>query len=135
MDAPAAVLAERFYQAFLAADAAALGEVVAPACAWIVRLETVLSGAHRGADGIAGLRRRIDELSGGTWRPLRDDSFDVAASEWHAVVMDRFLAQRGGRQLDSHEAIILAVEGGRIVRLFHYVHDPEVFASFWSGVE
>jgi hypothetical protein len=35
--------------------------------------------------------------------------------------------------LDSHEAIVIAVEEGWIVRLFHYVHDPAAFTTFWSA--
>jgi hypothetical protein len=46
--------------------------------------------------------------------------------------MDRFVGERGGRRLDSHEAMVAAVEQERIVRLFHYVHDPTGFAEFWS---
>jgi ketosteroid isomerase-like protein len=125
-------LVEHFYRAFLAADREALAALVAPEAAWIVRLDTVLSGAHVGADGIAALRRNIDELTVGTWRPLREDSFDIATSQWHAVIMDRFLAERGERRLDSHEAVIVAVEEGRITRLFHYFHDPAAFEAFWS---
>ena len=125
-------LVERFYRAFLAADREALAALVAPEAAWIVPLETALSGAHRGPEGIAALRRRMDELSSGTWRPLRDDSFDIATSLWHGVIMDRFLAERGERRLDSHEAVIVAVEDGRVTRLFHYLHDPAAFAAFWE---
>jgi ketosteroid isomerase-like protein len=125
-------LGERFYRAFLVADEDALSEVVDEAAVFVVRLDTLLSGAHRGPQGIAELRRTIDRLTGGTWRPLRDDSFDVVVSPWHAVIVDRFLAERDGRRLDSHEAIVVAHEGGRIVRLFHYLHDPDGFAQFWS---
>jgi ketosteroid isomerase-like protein len=125
-------IAQDFYRAFLAADRETLAEVVAPEAAWIVRLETALSGAHVGPAGIAALRRQIDELTAGTWRPLREDSSDIATSQWHAVIMDRFLAERGERRLDSHEAVIVAVEDGRISRLFHYLHDPAAFEAFWS---
>jgi ketosteroid isomerase-like protein len=125
-------LVERFYLGFLDADGAALAELVAPEAEWIVPLDTVLSGAHSGPDGIASLRNRIDELTAGTWRPLSANSFDIATSPWHAVIMDRFLAQHRERRLDSHEAVIIAVEGGRIARLFHYLHDPAGFAAFWS---
>ena len=125
-------LGQRFYRAFLAADREALGKVVAPEATWIVRLDTVLSGGHRGPEGIVALRRQIDELTAGTWRPLREDSFDIAESASHAVIMDRFLAERGERRLDSHEALIVAVEEGRIARLFHYLHDPAAFEAFWS---
>src|ERR687887_89510 len=125
-------LAEHFYRAFLAADREALAKVVAPEAAWIVQLDTALSGTHVGPDGIAALRRQIDELTAGTWRPLRKDSFDIATSQSHAVIMDRFLAERGERRLDSHEAVIVAVEEARIARLFHYLHDPGAFEAFWS---
>jgi len=125
-------IVEHFYRAFLAADREALAKFVVPEAAWIVQLNTALSGAHRGPDGIAALRLRIDELTGGTWRPLREDSFDVATSPWHGVIMDRFLAERGERRLDSHEAVVVAVGDGHITRLFHYLHDPAAFAAFWS---
>jgi ketosteroid isomerase-like protein len=125
-------LVEHFYRAFLAADREALNKFVAPGAAWIVRLDTVLSGEHRGPEGIAALRRQIDELTNGTWCPLREDSFDIATSPRHAVIMDRFLAERDERRLDSHEAVIVAVEEGRITRLFHYLHDPVAFGAFWS---
>jgi ketosteroid isomerase-like protein len=125
-------LVEDFYRAFLAADGETLVEVVAPEATWVVRLDTALSGAHVGPVGIAALRRKIDELTARTWRPLREDSFDIATSQWHAVIMDRFVAERGERHLDSHEAVVVAVEDGRVTRLFHYVHDPAAFAAFWS---
>jgi ketosteroid isomerase-like protein len=125
-------LVEHFYRAFLAADREALAEVVSPEAPWIVRSDTALSGAHVGPDGIAALRRQIDELTAETWRPLREDSFDIATSQWHAVIMDRFVAERGERRLDSHEAVIVAIEEGSITRLFHYLHDPAAFQDFWS---
>ncbi|NUR76910.1 MAG: hypothetical protein HOQ28_11590 [Thermoleophilia bacterium] len=39
-------LVEDFYRAFLAADREALAKVVAPEAAWVVRLDTALTGAH-----------------------------------------------------------------------------------------
>jgi ketosteroid isomerase-like protein len=119
---------EHFYRAFLDADREVLAKVVAPEAAWIVRLDTALSGAHVGPKG----HRVPAPPNRGTWRPLREDSFDIAASPWHAVIMDRFLAERGERRLDSHEAVIVAVEEGRVTRLFHYLHDPAAFAAFWT---
>jgi ketosteroid isomerase-like protein len=125
-------LVERFYRAFLDADRDELAEMVVPDAAWVVPLDTIVSGTHVGPSGITSLRGRLDELTAGTWAPLRADSFDVAASPWHGVIMDRFVAERGERRLDSHEAVIVAVEDGRVVRLFHYLHDPITFAAFWS---
>ena len=125
-------LGERFYTAFLAADEAALADVVAPDAVLVVRGRSRLAGGHRGPAGIAALRRTIAELTRNSWGPLREDSHDITESEWHAVVLDKFLGERNGRELSSHEAFVLAVEDGRIVRLFHYVHDPDGFAAFWA---
>lgn len=108
-----------------------MGAVVAPDAVLAVRGTGRLSGGHHGPSGIAALRRTIAELTGDTWRPLGDDTYDVTESEWHAVVLDKFLGKRGSKELSSHEAFVLAVEKGRIVRLFHYVHDPDAFAAFW----
>jgi ketosteroid isomerase-like protein len=57
-------LVEHFYRAFLAADRKALAKVVSPETAWIVRLDTALSGAHVGPDGMSkqehsSLRRKL----------------------------------------------------------------------------
>jgi ketosteroid isomerase-like protein len=57
-------LVEHFYRAFLAADREALAKVVSPETAWIVRLDTALSGAHVGPDGMSkqehsSLRRKL----------------------------------------------------------------------------
>jgi ketosteroid isomerase-like protein len=123
---------DAFYRSFLAGDRNALAEVVVPKAAWIVPLDSIVSGAHTGPDGIVALRRMLHELTSGTWRPLRDDSVDIATSQWHGVIMDRFQAERGERRLDSHEAVIVAVEQDRIVRIFHYLHNPAGFAAFWS---
>lgn len=125
-------IVRRFYGAFLAANRDTLAEVVAPEATWLVPLETAISGAHVGPDGIVALRQQLDLLTGGSWHPLRADSFDVATSDWHAVLMDRFLAEHGDCRLDSHEAVIVALADGRITRLFHYLHDPDGFASFWA---
>jgi len=125
-------LVKDFYDAFLAADRDALAAVVSREAAWTVPLDTAISGVHVGPDGIAALRQQLSELTGNSWRPLREDSFDIATSDWHVVIMDRFLASRDARRLDSHEAVIAAIADGRITRLFHYLHDPDGFAAFWS---
>ena len=124
--------AEEWYGAFLAADRGALAKVVASSASWVIPLDTVLSGSHHGPNGMASLREQIAELTDGTWQPLRDDSVDIAASVSHAVIMDRYVDERSGRRLDSHEAVILAVECGYIARVFHYLHDPVSYAEFWA---
>ena len=125
--------AELFYRAFLDQDERALADVLDRDALLIIRGDSALTGDHRGPDGILELRRLIDRLTDATWRPLHPDSFDIAASEHHAVIMDRYIAERGARKLDSHEALVVAPGSGAPIRhLFHYVHDPGAHAAFWS---
>jgi ketosteroid isomerase-like protein len=127
------VNAERFYRGFVAADRDAIADTVGEDAIWAIAGNSLLAGEHRGPAGIVALRELIARLTDGTWRPLREDSFDIAVSEHHAVIMDRFLAERAGRKLDSHEAIVVARAGcGPIYRLFHYLYDPTTHAAFWS---
>ncbi|HYZ77894.1 MAG TPA: hypothetical protein VE596_11030 [Gaiellaceae bacterium] len=125
--------AESFYRAFIAADRETLARVIAPQARLVIGGDTAISGMHAGPEGIGSLRLRLRDLTDGTWHPLRPDSFDIATSSAHAVIMDRFIAQRRDLRLDSHEAIILAAKEGRVMVLFHYLHHPAPFAAFWAA--
>jgi hypothetical protein len=61
------------------------------------------------------MRQTMSELTGGTWRALRDDSYDnIVSSEHHSFAIDRFLADRDGKKRVSHEAILVLSEGGKV---------------------
>jgi len=47
-------------------------------------------------------------------------------------VIDRFLAERGGKHLDSHQAILVLAEDGKVKTLLHYFFDQHAFDDFWS---
>lgn len=65
-------------------------------------------------------------------RSLRDDSYDIVSSKYHAFAIDRVVAERQGKQLDSHEAILVLVEGGKVKTLIHYFFAQHHFDDFWS---
>ena len=90
------------------------------------------AGSHRGKDAIVGIIGRLHALNSGTFRALREDSHDVCVSEHHAVLMDRFLAKRGDRQLDTHLAFVVVTEGGKVTLLLPYFYDQYVWDEFWS---
>jgi hypothetical protein len=75
-------------------------------------------GLHVGLEPILGLLRRLASL-----QPVRDDAYDIAESEHHAVLMTRLV----GSGLDSHHVIVLVAEGGRLARAFHHVFDLYAF--------
>jgi len=125
-------LTARFYLAWRDADYDALAGVLAPDAEWVMTGRSRFSGTTKGCEAVIAMRRQMSELTRGTWRPLRHDSFDVISSDYHTVVMDRFLAERDGKSLDSHEAILALAEGGKVKTLLHYFFDQHAFDDFWS---
>jgi ketosteroid isomerase-like protein len=125
-------LAERFYLAWRDADYDVVGDVLAPDAQWIMSAAAASPAQERAARQIIEARRLMSELTGGTWRALRDDSYDIVSSEYHSFAVDRFLAERNRKQLDSHEAILVLAEGGRVKTLLHYFFDQHHFDDFWS---
>jgi ketosteroid isomerase-like protein len=125
-------LAERFYLAWRDAGYEALSGLLASDAQWIMTGRSRFAGTTKGREAIIGMRRRMAELTSGTWRALRDDSYDIVASDHHTLVLDRFLAERNGKQFDSHEAILVLIEGGKVKTLLHYFFDQRHFDDFWS---
>jgi ketosteroid isomerase-like protein len=122
----------RFYLAWRDADYGKLGDLLAPAAQWIMAGNSRFAGATRGRGAIIAMRQEMSDLTGATWHALREDSYDIVSSEFHSFAIDRFLAEREGRKLDSHEAILVLVDGGKVQTLLHYFFDQQHFDAFWS---
>lgn len=131
MDGDGAIV-RRFYDAFLAEDWATLGSLVAEDAYWSVAGESLLAGEYKGRERVVALFRAIKDLSSGTFRPLRADSWDVLVSPHHVALMDLFLAEREGKSLRSHEAWVIELEEGLVKAGFHYLEDGRRFDDFWS---
>lgn len=122
----------RFYTAFLQGDMHNLSQGTTEDVEWHIRGRSALAGIHRGRDAVIALRNRMAEGSSGTYRPLRPDSHHIFAGEAHAALYDRFLAERSGKHLDSHEVLTFSGSRERIRHIFHYFFDQQAFDVLWS---
>lgn len=125
-------VAVRFLDAFLAWDFDTLASLIAEDAFWGVSGSSLLAGSYRGRDEVVGLFRKIEQLSGGSFRPLRPDSRDFLESPSHVAILDLFLAERDGKALRSHEAWVIELEDGLVKAGFHYLEDGRAFDDFWS---
>ena len=123
---------ERFHHAFITNDGPVLSQLLADAVDMHMTGRSPFAGSHRGKDAVLSFVRRLHELSGGTFRPLRDDSHDVMVSEHHAMLTDRFLAEREGKRLDTHVGFIVVTEDGKVSLLLPYFYDQYAFDDFFS---
>jgi len=73
-------LAEPFYLAWRNTDFNALHNLLAPDAQWIMTGRSGFAGTTKRRDAIIAMRRSMSELTGGTWRALRDDSYDIVSS-------------------------------------------------------
>lgn len=131
MDDRVAVV-KRFYDAFLADDFAALAALLADDVFWLVDGRTQISGEYHGRESVAALFRRMKELTGGTFRPAGPETWDILVSPHHIALVDLFRATRNGRSLNSHEAWVMHLQGGKITSGFHYIESVSNFLDFWS---
>lgn len=104
--------------------------LVAPNAESIMTGRSLFAGTTRGRDAIIAMRRQMSELTGGTWRAPRDDSYDIVSSGYHVTVIDRYLGERNGKQLDSQESILVHVEEGKSSAFLHYFFDQHAFDKF-----
>lgn len=123
---------ERFHRAFIDNDLTGLDELLADGVELHMTGRSPFAGSHKGKAAILSFVRRLHELSGGTFRPLRDNSHDVMVSEHHAMLSDRFLAEREGKRLDTHVGFIVVTEGGKVSLLLPYFYDQYAWDEFWS---
>ncbi len=123
---------EQFHAALLSKEAGALQELLADDAEWHAAGRSAIAGSHKGKDAIIRLVEHIHAASGGTFRPLRADSHDVMASEYHAVLMDRFLAERDEKRLDTHVLFVVVTERGKVKLLLPYFYDQYAWDEFWQ---
>src|SRR5437867_4025486 len=118
-------VAQTIFDALREGDVERLRPFLTAESTWELSGRSALAGTHRGADAILGVLRRVAEL-----RPIRPDAYDVMASEYHAVLTTRLIADG----LDSDHAIVVVADAdGRLDRTFHYLFDLYAFDAFFAG--
>lgn len=123
---------QRFWKAVLDSDFGVLETIVSDDSVFYIGGKSALAGSHKGAAGIGALIRKADELTADTLSAVRDDSADFMASEHHGVILDRIIATRDGKSLDSHIALVAHVEGGKLDQIFLYLENQYAFDEFFS---
>ena len=121
-------VATRFYRALLEDDQAGLEATVDP------DVFVGLAGEERhGLEQLKAFAHRLRTVTGGSLRRWSSDSADIVGSEYHGVILDRWLAERDGEKLDQHLAIVVAdLKAGRATAVFIYGYDTVALRQFWQ---
>lgn len=127
-----AAVVKRFYDAVLADDFETAAALLDQNVFWNIDGTTAISGEYTGREAVVGLFRRIKALTDGTFRAAGPETWDILMSTHHVALLDLFHGSRGGKSLDSHEAWVMHLRGGRITEGFHYIESLSNFTSFWS---
>ncbi|HUR69674.1 MAG TPA: nuclear transport factor 2 family protein [Candidatus Thermoplasmatota archaeon] len=126
---PHADLAQRFFGAFAKKDIDAARACLAPHVTWHVPGQSVISGAHRGPDGVLAYFAKLRALTEGTWQA---HPIDLLAGKSGAIVLARGTGARQGRRFDATYALHLRMEGGLIVEARLYPEDLSALDAFWG---
>lgn len=121
---------EGLYRALVDKDADAIRAVLADDVQMDFGGKGRLSGQHRGRDAVGSVLGELSAL-----RPKLPDAWDVCVSDHHAVLMDWFEAERDGETFLGYVALVCAVDGGRILRLFPYFEDQYAFDRFFAPTD
>jgi hypothetical protein len=89
--------------------------------------------ANEGA-GLDHLRALLDRVHRHRLRTWGDDSADVLVSDHHALVLDRWLAQAGGDELDQHVTVLFADrrDDGKFGLVSIYGYDSAAVERFFT---
>jgi ketosteroid isomerase-like protein len=117
------------YEAFQRGDLDALRAIFDEDIAWHIGGRSQISGDYRGIDDVFGFFGRIFELSGGTFAV---DVLDIVANDDHAFVLVKLRAQRTSRTLDSTEAHVWNMAGGKATGFWGLPKDFYSSEDFWS---
>jgi uncharacterized protein len=127
---PSAAVVRAFYAARARADAAAVGEMLAPDVVWHeAGSRPPYTGTLTGSEAVLAMIAKARGLTGGTFRLELDD---VLANDRHAVALVVWTAERDGRSLRGREVAVFRVRHGRIVEVRFYPDDSRTVDEFWA---
>jgi ketosteroid isomerase-like protein len=117
-------------EAFIRGDLDTLqGQFFADGIVWHVPGKDPLGGEYTGMEQVRDYLSRAFQLFRGT---VDIELQDVLANDRHAVALFRSRAERNGRRLDTFDAVIFRVEGGKFTEVWHRSEDPYASDAFWS---
>lgn len=124
-----ATLIRRGYEAFSAADIAALSELIADDAVQHMPGHNVFSGDHKGRNAILAMYGQLAERSGGT---LKVELEEVYANDDQVVTVYHSTGTRDGKQLDTRHALVFQMRGEQAVELTDVSDDEAADDAFWS---
>jgi ketosteroid isomerase-like protein len=124
-----AELVRRGYQAFVAGDLAALGEVIAEDAVWHVAGSGVLSGTKQGRDAILAY---FGELAARSEGNMKVTVQDVIAGENYTVGLQHNQAESRGRTLDTDVVIVFQTRDGKVTEGREFFPDTSQADAFFA---
>ncbi len=126
-------LARRLYVAFRSADWDAARDCFADDAHLGFAGRSPMAGYFDGGANVAvSVLRDMVDRSGGTFRPVLDDGWDVCSSDHHVIVFDWFRAERADTELKVYLYFVIAVESGKIARMFVHSSEQYEFDEFFA---
>jgi len=129
MSHPNEELVRRSYDAFARGDMDTLAGMLADDVVWHVPGRNLISGDHRGVDGVTALLGNVVQLTEGT---LRIDLRRVMVDDDGAATVFSASGQRKGRTLEQQNVLVYTIRDGKFTELWQYVQDQYASDDFYS---
>jgi ketosteroid isomerase-like protein len=108
------------YQAFQWNNLVAFEKILTEDCVWHVPGRGQLAGDKKGRQATVEYYGKLGELSGGT---INIQLHDVVAGENHAIGLHHVSAKRGGKAVETTQAIVFHLRDGRVSEAWEHPFD------------
>jgi ketosteroid isomerase-like protein len=122
-------IVRRGYEWFNSGNIDELAGIFANDVVWHVGGRGRLAGVKTGKDATFAYFGQLDEGSDSTFRA---ELHDLVGSDDHVVGLHTGTAQRSGRSLNAHEALVFHLRDGKIVEAWEHYGDSQAWDEFWA---
>jgi ketosteroid isomerase-like protein len=129
-DSPNEAVVRRGYEAFNAADAATLSQLLADDVVQVNPGSNWSSGERKGRDKVLSMYAEYGARTNGNFAAELESV--KAKGDDQVVARHRVKGERAGRTIDVGEEIVFTVENGQITRLDVTADDPAAEDAFWA---
>lgn len=119
----------RGYELFNSGDMEELATLFADGVVWHAGGRGRFAGEKRGRDATFAYFGQIAEATNGTFRA---ELHDVVAGTEHVVGLHTNTAERNGKRLNLHEALLFHVRDGRITEAWEHYEDSQTWDEFFA---
>ena len=119
------------FGAFASGDLAILSDLLHADATWHHRNDDRLGGIHRGSDRIIAFMGESAQLTAGTLTVVPQSVCTDGAGHVCAVVQVTG-TRPDGRSMTDLQAVLFAVDGGRIRTVDQFVGEPRAVQAFWE---